>query len=720
MKTAMITGITGQDGSYLSELLLEKDYKVIACHRRSSTNNLQRVRHLLHNPNFKLEEFDLTDPSGCYQTIKQHQPDEFYNLAAQSHVGTSFKQPSATFEINTIGVTNILEAIRNYSPHTRLYQASTSEMFGRNYSTKKGGRKYQDERTQMLPQSPYGVAKLAAHNMIEIYRSGYDMFACCGILFNHETVTYGTPLIIKINDKIDILPIGDVARFHTGVVFNLNNKNYQEGKPTTDIKVWDQNGWVDIKWVSGYPHKLDKNPRIINARNYVYAATGNHLCIMHDDQEIATSDLKLGDKVKNINYPATENIQDISLEKAEWLGMLVADGCISNNKIRLTNKDFKLKKRFSDLWNSFNPDGHTTYSNSKSGFNNENVGQVNCFGSNEKFDIYTHDLSAFNHKNKKVPIEILNASINVMEAFLVGYNICDGLKKNPCKYKFKNFKTNSPTLAAGLLYLVSKVTQQKYNITVEESWKWGKQQFYYSINLLSDKKTNIEKYEVVKKLLDESLSQRSIHTKTGISRSFIRKVQNGYIPTNNHHLELCSNEIKKIIDIPNYSGWFFDLETSSGTFHAGVGQGVIHNSPRRGENFVTRKITKYIGQVIRGETKEKLKLGNLDAHRDWGHAKDYVRAMHLMLQHNRPVDLVIATGKTYSVKDFLRLSFESVNLDYYQYVDIDPDLFRPAEVDYLCGDSTLASQTIGWTPSIDINGLVKDMVESDINNVSQF
>ena len=197
MKTAIITGITGQDGSYLSELLLEKEYNVIGCHRRSSTNNLNRVNHLLSNPRYKLTEFDLTDPSGVTQTVNKYQPDEFYNLAAQSHVGTSFKQPSTTFEINTIGVTNILEAIRHHSPHTKLYQASTSEMFGRNYSSEKDGRKYQNEKTEMLPQSPYGVAKLASHNMVEIYRSAYSLFGCCGILFNHESPRRGQTFVTR-------------------------------------------------------------------------------------------------------------------------------------------------------------------------------------------------------------------------------------------------------------------------------------------------------------------------------------------------------------------------------------------------------------------------------------------------------------------------------------------------------------------------------------------
>lgn len=325
MKKALVTGITGQDGSYLAEHLLDNHYTVIGLHRRSSTVNTQRISHLLHNPNFSLEEFDLTDPSGTNRTITTHQADEFYNLGAQSHVGTSFKQPTTTFEIDAVGVINILEAIRNFSQHTKFYQAGTSEMFGRNF-TIKNGEKFQNENTPMLPQSPYGVAKLAAYHMVQIYRSSYDLFACCGILFNHE-------------------------------------------------------------------------------------------------------------------------------------------------------------------------------------------------------------------------------------------------------------------------------------------------------------------------------------------------------------------------------------------------------SPRRGENFVTRKITKYIGDVVKNFNRpaEKLRLGNLDAYRDWGHAKDYVRAMHLMLQQNYPRDYVIATGQTYSVREFVNKAFASVNLDPDDYIEIDADLFRPAEVDYLKGDPSLAQEELGWRPLCSFDDLVKDMINSDCN-----
>ena len=165
-KTAIITGITGQDGSYLSELLLEKQYNVIGLYRRSSNYNFNRIKHILNNPQLTLLEFDLTDPSSISHIINKYQPDEFYNLAAMSHVGTSFDQPTTTFDVNTMGVLHILENIRTFSSATKFYQASTSEMFGKNYNTDFNGNKYQDENTVLMPQSPYAVSKVASHNLV--------------------------------------------------------------------------------------------------------------------------------------------------------------------------------------------------------------------------------------------------------------------------------------------------------------------------------------------------------------------------------------------------------------------------------------------------------------------------------------------------------------------------------------------------------------------------
>jgi GDPmannose 4,6-dehydratase len=196
-KVALITGITGQDGSYLAENLLQRGYGVVGLYRRSSSVNFDRIKNIVNHPRLVLEEFDLTDPSDCTDIIVKHRPNEFYNLAAQSHVATSFKQPTTTFEIDAVGVINILENIRKFSSTTRFYQASTSEMFGRNYSTDADGNKYQNEETPLLPQSPYAVAKLASHRMVQIYREAYNLYATSGILFNHESPRRGENVVTR-------------------------------------------------------------------------------------------------------------------------------------------------------------------------------------------------------------------------------------------------------------------------------------------------------------------------------------------------------------------------------------------------------------------------------------------------------------------------------------------------------------------------------------------
>ncbi len=206
-KTAVITGVTGQDGSFLVELLLNKGYNVKGLVRRSSVNIHERIKNVLHDPKFELIESDLCDPSSIFGVVSKYQPDEYYNLAAQSHVATSFEQPIYTFEVNTMGVLNALEAIRKFSPQTRFYQASTSEMFGSNCTTcikqfplmDKPNEvfKYQDEKTTFSPNSPYAVAKVAAHNLIDLYRRSYGIHASAGILFNHEGERRGENFVTR-------------------------------------------------------------------------------------------------------------------------------------------------------------------------------------------------------------------------------------------------------------------------------------------------------------------------------------------------------------------------------------------------------------------------------------------------------------------------------------------------------------------------------------------
>jgi GDPmannose 4,6-dehydratase len=198
MKTALITGITGQDGSYLAELLLGKGYKVVGLVRRSSTDTNNRIGHLLSKDALELVEGEVSDSGSVYTIVEKYKPDEIYNLAAQSHVGTSFQQPNYTFQVDALGPLYFLEAIKRFSPDTRFYQASTSELFGKNFTERPVTfEKFQDEDTQFMPQSPYAVAKLAAHNMVRIYREGYDIHASCGILFNHESERRGENFVTR-------------------------------------------------------------------------------------------------------------------------------------------------------------------------------------------------------------------------------------------------------------------------------------------------------------------------------------------------------------------------------------------------------------------------------------------------------------------------------------------------------------------------------------------
>ena len=205
MKKAIVTGITGQDGAYLAQLLLDKGYEIFGTYRRTSSVNFWRIEELNieEHKNLNLVEYDLTDEGGTIRMVKDIMPDEIYNLAAQSFVGVSFDQPMTTAQITGIGPLNILEAIRIVNPEIKFYQASTSELFGKIQEIP------QSESTPFYPRSPYGVAKLFAHWSTINYRESYDIFACSGILFNHESPLRGKEFVTrKITDTVAKIKLG--------------------------------------------------------------------------------------------------------------------------------------------------------------------------------------------------------------------------------------------------------------------------------------------------------------------------------------------------------------------------------------------------------------------------------------------------------------------------------------------------------------------------------
>jgi GDPmannose 4,6-dehydratase len=218
MKKALITGITGQDGAYLASLLVQKGYHVTAAYRRSSSPDFWRIDYLglRDHPRLKLAELDLVDLASCIRLIERTEPDEVYNLAAQTHVGFSFHHPITTAHATGLGPLHLLEAIRNTDLGIRYYQASSAEMFGKVQAVP------QDERTPLYPRSPYGVAKVFAHWMTVNYRESYGLFGCSGILFNHESPLRGLEFVTrKITDGVARICLTDAGPIELG---NLDAK----------------------------------------------------------------------------------------------------------------------------------------------------------------------------------------------------------------------------------------------------------------------------------------------------------------------------------------------------------------------------------------------------------------------------------------------------------------------------------------------------------------
>ncbi len=230
-KVALIYGVNGQDGSYLSEFLLEKGYMVVGVYRRSSTNTHTNISHLEDHPAFNLVCGDITDYSSVFSIVNLYEPDEVYNLAAQSHVAVSFEQPLYTWSVTAGGALNVLDVLHKlqtpeYRP--RFYQASSSEMFGDRYDFV-GDERFQDEDTYMNPRSPYGIAKLAAHHATKIYRKSYAMYACSGILMNHESERRGENFVTRKITRY----VAELQHFRNGL--NALKEEHLEKYPTLKL-----------------------------------------------------------------------------------------------------------------------------------------------------------------------------------------------------------------------------------------------------------------------------------------------------------------------------------------------------------------------------------------------------------------------------------------------------------------------------------------------------
>lgn len=656
---AVCSGITGQDGSYLAELLLEKGYKVVGIRRRTSTFNTERVEHIYKHPNFITEWGNITDAYSLYRIVNKYKPDEIYNLAAMSHVKVSFDCPEETLDTVAKGTLHFLNIIKEHSPHTRFYQASSSEMYGV-APCPPGGY---TENDRMEPASPYACAKLYAHNLVKNYRASYGLHLSSGILFNHECISFNTPIIVRKNNQITVCRAVDL------IPLKRKGKNTQT-YPIEHVEIWDGKQWTNVKAVTATKKdskNKDHNLRLVQSRYGVVTATNHHKMLLSDYEEIRADELKLGDKLAHGEFPTIEPWSAITKEQAELFGLLASDGYVSEDgtQIRFTNNDEGLRNRAIELWSKCFL-GSGTHTTGTSGFNTSNkvmyVNLTGCYSIARwlRQELYTFD--AF----KKVPDVILNSSSDIQRSFLDGYYAGDGLKKG----NNKAFKTNSAVLAQGLLLLYAQLNTKCSVYAQQQNGKT-----YYLCNLL----TNSNKGKLLNK---------------------------------------DKQEVRKLTDDIVDDEWTFDLETASGVFNAGIGTVVVHNSPRRGETFISKKITQAAARIKLGK-QDKLYLGNLEAKRDWGHAKDYVEAMWLMLQQDKPDDYVIATGEARSVQEFLDITFNHAGLLTHMYVEQAERYLRPQEVPYLLGNASKAKRVLGWQPKTTLDDLIKIMFEYDLQEQSK-
>lgn len=238
MKRALIIGANGQDASYLAEMLIEKDYEVIGTVRRNSVPESQttRIEHLFSENKIKLQYLDLTDPLSVESVISEHQADEIYHIAAQSHVQISFDLPKYTLDVNAGGTLSVLEAVRKFSKHSKIYHAATSEMFGN--SCDSDG--YQRETTPLIPVSPYGCSKLYAHSLCHNYRNAYNMFICSGILFNHESPRRG---INFVTNKV----VREAVRIKLGLSNKLVIGNLEASRDWGHSKDYVESMWLMLQ-----------------------------------------------------------------------------------------------------------------------------------------------------------------------------------------------------------------------------------------------------------------------------------------------------------------------------------------------------------------------------------------------------------------------------------------------------------------------------------------
>jgi GDPmannose 4,6-dehydratase len=416
-KRALITGITGQDGSYLAEHLLELGYEVHGLVRRVSQPNFTNLAGVIDK--VTLHTGDMTDGPSLFRIVRDVAPDEIYNLAAMSQVRDSYDHPEVTQDINAGGLLRIMEACRTLGLNAKIYNACSSEMFGKVRETP------QTELTAFYPRSPYGASKVAAFNHARCWREAYGTRVYCGILFNHECITAQTPLIVRRNGTVDVVTIREIVPLRqkgaTVQTFTLPG-----------VEVWDGESWAEIRAITGTKRRAadaDHDIISVEARGGIVEATAHHRMIAADGTEMRADEVREGDRLKVGALPDLPEWAITTPEMAEFLGLMTADGYVPEfrHALQFTNNDHKVAGRVAHLWRALFL-GDAQQRSGPSGFDSsKSVGQLYLNGRAEVCEQLRRQLYGRDGE-KRVPTLILNASAEVRRAYLMGYYAGDGLK----------------------------------------------------------------------------------------------------------------------------------------------------------------------------------------------------------------------------------------------------------------------------------------------------
>ncbi len=655
----LITGITGFVGSHLAEFALHQGAEVIGSVRwRSNAEHIEHLRDRL-----TLIEGDLREVLSVRNLLEQARPDYIVHLAAQSFVAASWQTPAETLVTNALSQLHLLEVMRQLGSRARFLAIGSSEEYGLVETDELPIR----ETNPLRPLSPYAVSKVAQDLMGYQYFKSYGMDIIRTRAFNHSVGRH-TPVLLRDDrtELVDIRYISEIRKYKPKGY--LGGQLFDDGTVVWDMRQHPVSVWADGKWskilhVSCHPLRPGDRVLRLVASGGIVEATGDHSVMAPGPAghvAVSAGTLSVGDRIALVDVPNSLGMW-VHEDVAWFLGFFVAEGCITNAKVRIDNKDRKPLQRCAEiLLQHFGMDSF--WIEGRGGVWRLSVRRPERFAQWLRPQVYASD------GNKRVPRSVLNAQTDAKLAFLRGYNEGDGLRAGYGSYEFKSFKTKSPILALGLGYLVANTTRQRLCLNTEVRSTGT----YYLINLNS---------------------ANASHERWG------------------RHLEVPTDVIKKIEPVP-YDGEVWDFETEDHVFHAGLGRNLVHNTgPRRGECFMSSNFAKQVAEIEAGLREPVMSVGDLKPTRDFSDVRDVVRGYWSLLERGTAGEVYnLCSGQDRSIEWILNFYLAQSKVSRIE-VRQDPARLRPSDVPVLRGDCSKIERATGWRRRIPLEQTLTDLLE---------